>query len=226
MGYNMADRADILVRLGRFEEARTLLDQASAIANKPGGELKRLSLEVKLTTAKIALAEENFKVATIGADEVERRAALEFMNAFAGAMIVSGLSQTFGGAKAAGKQTSVEAVDVAKQLNDPSTLAQAQLALAQALLLAGDSSGASSNALQAEAVFARLSQPSSQWQALLVAAQASQNLGAKDAAREYALRAGDTLAKLEQRWGSENFNSYLRRADIQRFRKQLGQLSA
>ena len=34
------------------------------------------------------------------------------------------------------------------------------------------------------------------------------------------------LSKLEQRWGSDNFNSYLRRADVQRFRKQLDQLSA
>src|SRR6185295_3978557 len=77
MGYNLADRAEILVRLGRFDEARTLLDQASAIANKPGGELKRLSIEVKLTLAKIALGEENFPAASIGADEVEKRAASE-----------------------------------------------------------------------------------------------------------------------------------------------------
>jgi len=226
MGYNLADRAEILARLGRFDEARALLDQASAIANKPGGELKRLSIEVKLTLAKIALGEENFPAASIGADEVEKRAASEFMKAVAGAMIVSGLSRSYGGAKAPGKQMTADAVNLAKQLNDPSTLAQAQLAFAQALLLAGDSSAASTNALQAEAVFARLSQPSSQWQALLVAAQASQNLGDKNAAREYAVRAGDTLSKLEQRWGSENFNSYLRRADVQRFRKQLDLLTS
>src|SRR5258705_4444302 len=36
MGYNLASRGEVLGRLGRFDEAKALLDQASAIANKPG----------------------------------------------------------------------------------------------------------------------------------------------------------------------------------------------
>ena len=114
---------------------------------------------------------------------------------------------------------------MARQLNDPVPLARAQLALAEALLLTGDNGGAASNALRAEEVFERLSQPASAWQALLIAAQASQNLGDKSAAREYAMRAKDSLAKLEQNWGKENYSTYLSRPDVQRFRKQLEQLT-
>jgi uncharacterized protein HemY len=115
---------------------------------------------------------------------------------------------------------------MARQLNDPAQLAAAELALAEALLLAGDSKAALSSALQAQEVFGRLGQPASEWRALLVAAQASQNLGDKSKSGEYAMRAKDLLSKLEQRWGSDNYKSYLSRPDIQRFRKQVDQLSA
>ena len=54
---------------------------------------------------------------------------------------------------------------------------------------------------------------------------ASQSLGDKSTARKYAMRARDSLSKLEQRWGSENYNTYLSRPDVQRFRKQLEQLT-
>lgn len=226
MGYNLASRGDVLGRLGRFEEARALLDQASAIANKPGGELKRLSLEVQLALAEIALSQENFANARSAAEKVVAGAGTEFRNVATGATIVVGLSDSYSGAKARGKELTGGAVDRARQLNDSVELARAQLAFAVAALLAGDSKLAASNALQAQEVFARLDQPASEWQALLIAAQASQNLGDKSAAHAYAMRARDTLSKLEQRWGSENYNAYLSRPDIQRFRKQLEQLTA
>ena len=219
MGYNLVSRADVLGNLGRFDEARALLDQATAIADKPGGELKRLSLEIKLALAEIALIQNNFPDAKGRAEKVVEAAGTEFKNVATGAKIVIGLAESYSGAKGAGKQLAAEAFDWARQLNDPAQLATAQLALAEALLLAGDSRGASSNALQAEEVFARLGQPASEWQALLIAAQASQNLGDKSKAREYAMRARDTLSKLEQRWGSENYNTYLRRPDVQRLPK-------
>jgi tetratricopeptide (TPR) repeat protein len=224
-GYNLVSRADILGRLGRFDEARALLDQATAIADKPGGELQRLSLEIKLALAEIALIQTNFSDARSRAEKVVEAAGAEFRNIATGAKIVIGLSELYSGARAGGKRTAAEAVEMARQLKDPAQLATAQLALAEALLLAGDGRAAASNALQAEEVFARLGQPASEWQALLITGQASQNLGDKSAAREYAMRARDTLSKLEQRWGSENYNSYLSRPDVQRFRKQLEQLT-
>ena len=227
MGYNLASRGEVLGRLGRFDEAKALLDQATAIANKPGGELKRLSVETQLALAEIALMQDNFANARATAEKVVELAGTEFKGSVTSAKIVIGLAEGYGGARsaAAGKQTTSAAVDVAKQLNDPAQLAAAQAAFAAALLLAGDSRSAATNALQAQEVFARLGQSESEWQALLIAAQASENLGEKNQAREYAMRAKDTFAKLEQRWGSEDYMSYLSRPDIQRFRKQLEQLT-
>lgn len=226
MGYNLENRGEILSRLGRFDEAKALLAQANAIATKPGGELKRLSVEGDLALAEIALMQENFTNARATAQKAAEAAGTEFKTVAADARVVIALAESYSGAKSAGQKAMVEAVDLAKQLNDPAKLATAQLAQAIVALLAGDSRGASSYALQADEVFARLGQSASEWQALLIAAQASQNLGDKNRAHEYAIRAKDTLFKLEQRWGGENYRSYLSRPDIQRSIKQLEQLTA
>ena len=226
IGNNLASRGDALWRMGRYSEARALLDEAASIADKPGNEVKPLSIGVNLAAAEIALSEGNFADARVRAEKVFQTAGVEFKNVATSSKVVIGLAQSYGGATTVGKQVIAEAVEMARELNDPAQLAAAQLALAEAMLLAGDSRAASSNALQAQQVFGRLGQPASEWRALLVAAQASQNLGDKIKAREYAMRARDLLSKLEQRWGSENYQSYLSRTDIQRLRKQLDQLSA
>jgi hypothetical protein len=135
--------------------------------------------------------------------------------------VVLGLAQAYGGAAPTGKAKCAEAVDLAKQLNDPWELAKAQLALAETMLLGGDSPGAVSNAMEARDVFARLGQQASEWRALAVAAIASGKAGDKTKAREYALRANESASTLEQRWGNENWNTFLGRRDVQRFRKQL-----
>ena len=220
MGYNLANRGDVLSRLGRFDEARALLDQASGIANKPGGELKRLSLEVQLAFAETALRQENFANARSAAAKVFVEAGTDFKNVATSARTVVGLSESNSGSTAAGLRASEEALALARQLNDPFEGARAQLGLAQAALLAGDSKSGWTNAQQAAEVFIRLDQPASAWHALLIAAQAIK-LADESTGQEYALRAQQMLSKLEQRWGAENFASYLRRPDVQRTQKQL-----
>jgi serine/threonine protein kinase/tetratricopeptide (TPR) repeat protein len=226
MGYNLSDRSNALWQLGRYGEAQTLLENATAIADKKGGEIKQLSIGVKLSMAEIALSQGHFADAESRAQDILKIAGSEFKNVVTSAKVVVGLAKSYSGATAAGKQQVSEAVELARHLNNPSQLASAQLAAAEAMLLAGDSGGASANALQAAEVFARLGQQASEWRALLMAAQARQNMGDKTKAREYAMRAQDVLSKLEQRWGGDNYKSYLSRSDIQRLRKQLDQLSA
>jgi len=47
----------------------------------------------------------------------------------------------------------------------------------------------------------------------------------RHSAQTITIQAGDSLSKLEQRWGQENYNSFLGRADIQRLQNQLKQLN-
>ncbi len=225
IGYNALDRSEVLWRLGRYQDAQPLLDQVAAIADKPGGELKRLSVNVQLARAQMALSQANFAVAKDMAGRVLERAGDEFKNPAADARMVLALTQAQAGASAEGKKVALETVEAARQLNDPVRLATAQLTLAETLLLAKDSQGALTNALQAGESFQRFGQLASDWRAYTIAALASQNLGDKTRTREYAMRAKDSLSKLEHRWNTESFNSYLSRPDIDRLKKQLDNMA-
>lgn len=222
---NLANRSDVLWRLGRYDEAQTLLAQAEAIANKPGGELKRLSAELDLIKAQIALSQGRYADAKAAAAQALEKTNKEFKNLATTAKMMMGLAQGYGGAAAAGVAFVSAAFNESGELGDVSELADAQLALSEAMLTSGDSPGAAGNAVKAADVYARLGQVESEWRALTIAAQATQNLGDKARAREYAMRAREPFSKLEQQWGSDNYKSYLGRPDIQRLRKQLDQLS-
>ncbi len=225
VGYNAVDRSDVLWRLGRYDEAAPLLDEAAAIADKPGGEIKRLSVSVQLSRSQIALSQGNFAQAKELAAKVIERAGTEFVNLSSSAKMVMALSQSYGGAAGAGKETAQSLVDSVKELNDPALVANAQVTLAETMLAARDSQGALKNANQAQEAFARMGQPASEWRALLIAALALQNSSDKVRAREYAMRAKESLSKLETRWTTESYNRYLSRPDIDRLRKQLVQLT-
>lgn len=224
IAYNLADRSEVLWRLGRYSEAQNNLAQAETIANKPGGELKRLAAEIDLIKAQIALSQNNFAEAKTAATKALERAGSEFPSVALNARLVLGAAQSYSGAAAAGKNLIVPEVENSRSLAAPAPLAMAQLTLAEALLLASDSKGAAENAVQAAEVFLRLGQEESAWRALTISAQAEQNRGDKTRAREYALRARQSLSKLEQRLNPGNYQSYLTRPDVQRLRKQLDQL--
>ncbi|HYJ88944.1 MAG TPA: protein kinase [Pyrinomonadaceae bacterium] len=225
-GYNLVNRANVLVSLGRFDEARGLVAQATAIAEKPGSQLRRLSVESKLVLAELALLQGDYRDARSRAETVLVEAGKDFEGPATGARIVIALAQSFSGSTAAGQKVAAQVVEAAKLLNDPAELGTAQLVLAEATLLAGNSPAASTHALEAAGVFARLGQVASEWRALAIAAQASRNSGDKTRAREYAVRAKDLLSRLEQRWGSENYQSYMRRPDVQRNWKHVEQIAA
>lgn len=224
IGYNLLGRGDALWRLGRYQEAQTLLDEASAIADKPTGGYKDLSVQLKLVAAEIVLSQGRSSDAKDKAEKV--LAGAQFPDAELGAKRVLGLAESYGGAVAAGRQRCAAAVEIASRLHDPLQLARAQLALAEAMLLASDAKTALSLALQAQETFARGGQKESEWRAWLIAALASQKGGEANRARDYALKASESLSILEQRWGAENYKNYLSRADVQRFRGNLGKLTA
>jgi hypothetical protein len=214
-----------LWRLGRYDEINPLLEEAAAIADKPGGEIKRLSVSVQLIRSQMALSQGDFGRAKELAGQVIERAGAEFVNLSADAKMVLAMAQSYGGAAAAGKQTAQNLFESLKELQDPVLLANAQLTLAETQLVAGDHQGAQTNALQAQEAFARMGQQASEWRALLMTSLALQNSSDKVRAREYAMRAKESLSKLEQRWTTESYNRYLNRPDIDRLRKQLVQLT-
>ena len=103
-------------------------------------------------------------------------------------------------------------------------IANAQLALAEALLATGDAANAVTTALQAQQTFARLGSRHSEWRAWLIAAQASRRQQDDTKVNEYAARAAELLKAFEKALGTSEYSSYLSRPDVQRYKKQLDEL--
>jgi Flp pilus assembly protein TadD len=112
-------------------------------------------------------------------------------------------------------------VNAAAPLGDPLLLAHAQLALAEASLAAGDTERAVSSAQQARTFFNSSGLTEAEWRAWLIEGLATQKAGDPDKARTCLTRAAELLASLEQKWGAEVYGSYLKRNDVQSYRRQL-----
>jgi ATP/maltotriose-dependent transcriptional regulator MalT len=134
---------------------------------------------------------------------------------------VLGMAQIFSGAKAEGKQSCREAVEMAAGISDPWLLSHARLALATAEFETGEFKQAQADAVAAQEGFASLGSPQSQWRAALIAARALKHTGDDPKAREYASHIPGLLSGIRQRWGADSYNSYLTRPDVQLLRKLL-----
>jgi serine/threonine protein kinase/tetratricopeptide (TPR) repeat protein len=225
-GYSLHNRSEMLWRLGRFAEARDILNQAKAVAEKPGEKNQELLAHSYLTEAQMALSENHY-----GEAQAKSQQALSAVGDSNQALAVEakrtlGLAQSYAGATAKGQLLCQEAVATAKLNGDPWLVSCSVLALAKAQLAYGDAPGALASAQEAQASFARSGQKVSEWRARYVEARASQRAGDLAAARDYAVRANALLAELQQKWGAAAFDVYQARPDVLLCRKQLNELSA
>jgi tetratricopeptide (TPR) repeat protein len=221
MAFDSTLRGDALWRLGQYQEAQAAFNKASVIAEAPDGSNKPLSATIHLFMGQMALSQRQYADAMAKSrraieldDSRVKHAAIE-------ARSVLGLAQALSGARAEGKKSCLEAVEMAAHSSDPKLLSNAMLALAEALLENGDLEESQTNALRAQKRFADASHQESEWRAWLIAGLASRRLNKLDEARERLSNAGNALNGLEKRWGTDHFNSYLARPDVQFYRKQL-----
>jgi tetratricopeptide (TPR) repeat protein len=224
VGYALMHRGNVLWQIGLDEEARTALDQASAIAERPNGSNKELSAEIKMSKARLELSLLHFRESKDNSRQALNLAGTQFKDTAVQAKSTLGLALARSGQPRAGKLLCEEAVDMATGTDDPQLLSGALLALAEAMLENGEPQRALETALQAQASFARFGQQGSEWHAWLIAARAAERTGDATARREDASRADTLLSNLMQKWGAETYHSYFVRLDVQRSRKQLGQL--
>ncbi|HET6978978.1 MAG TPA: tetratricopeptide repeat protein [Pyrinomonadaceae bacterium] len=222
-GYDLVNRGNLLWQLGHYKEGREALDEAFAVASRPGGSDKQLLAWIRLFKAQMALSELRFGEA---ATETRTAAALGGIQDTGFSVQVAytgGLAQLNSGTSSA-MSACQKAFDIATRAGNPRYISSAQLALAETLLTSGDASNALTVALQAQETLARLGRRHSEWRAWLIAAQANQRLRDETKVREYAARAAELLAALEKTLGVTEYKSYLSRPDVQSYRKQLDQL--
>jgi tetratricopeptide (TPR) repeat protein len=217
------NRGIFLWQLGRFDDARMALDAAFELANKKEAQINTVLALVHMVRGRMALSQGQY-----GDAKKEAQAALELSDKFPDIALqakrTSGLAQAFSGALPEARRLCEEALAAARQVKSQPLTTSAQLALAEVILLQKDANRAMAQALEAQKVFAQSGQQDSEWRALLIAARASDLAGNKSAARDYATRADQLCNSLSQKWGADAYQSYLKRPDIQTYRKQLSDL--
>lgn len=222
VGYGLVNQSEMLWRIGRTNEARSILAEVPAVANQVDSNYRQTLLaRSELVRSQMALTEGSFAEAKAAAEKglslsgpKPSHTGIESKNQLA-------LIQVRSGSRDAGLQTSKQAVELAKQINDEHLVSLVMLGHAEALLENGDAKTALSVALEAQQRFSRDGQQESEWQAWLIAGRASQKLGDNAGARGHFDQSGKVLAALEQKWGSEAFNGYVNRLDVKAWRKQL-----
>jgi serine/threonine protein kinase/Tfp pilus assembly protein PilF len=220
VGYGLMNRGGVLWQIGRYEEARAALDEASVVAAAD----RYLLAWISVVKARMELGERHFKEAKAKSRQAGDLAGEQFPDIAVQAKYTFGLSQARSGEPRAGAVLCNEAVELARSAGDPQMLSGALLAHAEAMIENAESQRSLKAALLAQESFARFGQQDSEWRAWLTAARAGQRLGDETAAREYARSAESKLLSLEQRWGPEAYSSYLARPDVRHFRSQLNQV--
>ncbi|HEY0078904.1 MAG TPA: tetratricopeptide repeat protein [Pyrinomonadaceae bacterium] len=222
IAYGLLYRSTALSRLGRFKEAADLLAEASGIAESGG--YKPVLAGIYQVKAEMALAQRQFPQALSLAGQAHEFAGARAPEAIIDASRVRALALVATGQKPQARQACEEALSAATQAADPGLRSQALLTLSEVLLESDDYEGALARALEAEEFFRRSEQYASAWHALLLASRASRRLNQQTRASDYSARALSLLSALEQRWGSENYQSYLARPDVQLSHQQLQEL--
>ena len=222
---SLTDRANALWRLGLYDEARAALSEASTIAERPDAA-KSLSSAYYLALARMALSQRQFKEAQAKSQQALVVAGGQVKSAAISATYTLGSAQALAGSGREGRLKCEAALLAARQGGDPSLLSEALLALAEVLIQSGDSAGALKAALESQEFFARFGKQDYEWRAWLIAARASRATGDAQKVREYSSRADSLLSGLQQRWGDNDYNTYLTRPDVQFSRKQLSEFIA
>ena len=212
--FTNTNRAKILVRLGRFDEARRLLDELFKKTAELKGSYLQVVPELELTKAELAFSEGNLSQANASASEAVKRAPPK-SDTLTESKFFLGLVKAESGAKREAKQLCDEAINVSSNSGNSRLYSVAQLRCAEAALKVNDAQTALTLATEAQARFARTQQKESEWRAWMVVARASQQLGDGTKAEEALKNAELVRSKLEQEWGPNVYKQYAARPDIQ-----------
>jgi tetratricopeptide (TPR) repeat protein/tRNA A-37 threonylcarbamoyl transferase component Bud32 len=213
LGYSLADRAEALANLGRFQEASAALEDAERYASRQGGNQPLLA-EVHLTRAKSFLAQLRFADAAKEIAVVSPAVAQDTAQA-ADANMVLGQDRADSGAVAEGVRLCRLALRLAEKSGDAALPDRARLALAGALMGGGNRSEALGIAAGLSERFGAGKLFASEWRADLIAAHSAPSVAER---RKYTSAAAAALDNLRKSWGEEAFATYLARPDVRLLR--------
>jgi serine/threonine protein kinase/Flp pilus assembly protein TadD len=227
VGYLLLDRSDMRWRLGRYSEAKELIRQLPATANRLDSKYKQVLLaRASLVSSEMSLSEDRVTEAKSQIDKCLTLLGPELSHTTVEAKLALAAIQMRLNQNNEALRTSTDALDGANKLNDQHLLYDTMLVHSEALLVNENLEKARTAALDVRARFAINKQWESEWRAWLIASRSSLKLNNLEAAREQLAHANELFSNLEQKWGVEAFKGYKSRPDIQRLSKQLNELLA
>ncbi|HEY0762068.1 MAG TPA: tetratricopeptide repeat protein [Pyrinomonadaceae bacterium] len=212
--FTNTNRAKILTRLGRIDEAKGLLGELFKTVAEQKESYQQLLPELQLTKAELSFSEGNVGEANALASEAVKGApprsdVLTESKSFLA--LVKGAS----GAKQEARQLCDESINASSNSGNFGLYSVALLRCGEAALRANDSQTALTLTTQAQERFSRSEQRESEWRGWAIASRAAERLGDKAKAQEMLKNAQDVRSKLEQEWGPDVFKLYAARPDIQ-----------
>jgi len=206
------NRAQILMRLGRYDEAKHVLDELFNLT-KSNNDLLGLVPELNLIQAQMSLDKGDLGPASASATEAIKAAGPK-SEATIQAQYLLALAK---GGSAEAQNLCKQSMEAASTAGDFGLHSRVLLACADVALKAKDPKTALALATQAQGRFARGgSQIESEWHAWAIAARASKDLGDNNTAQEQISNAEGARSRLEQLWGADVFKQYAAvRPDIQ-----------
>ena len=213
IAFSKANKAKILARLGRVDDAKLLLDEVFAITNEKKSTFLQLVPELHLVKAELNLSQNILPQAIASANEAIKTSDAKSDVAIQ-AQSILGVAKAMSGGGKEGKKLCDDAIKAAEKAGDFGLHSRALLAGAEAALKGNDPQTSLILATQAQERFARGEQLESEWRAWLIASLASQKLGDANKAAEQTQNALNLRSKLEEQWGVD-FKQYILRPDIQ-----------
>jgi tetratricopeptide (TPR) repeat protein/predicted Ser/Thr protein kinase len=218
---SLTNLANAYWALGRYEDADRYLGEAAKIAERPEAG-KNMAAWFYLASAQMALSELDWPKAQAKAQKALDLSGTEIKDIASEAMSARGLARVLAGQIREGKADCEQAVKTAMGTTQPGLIAKSLLSLSQAYLQSGDNAGALKTSLESQETFSRLGALDHEWVAWLMAARASQAASDSQKSLEYREHAEAGLEGLQPKWGADNYNSYVKRQDIQLYLKWLG----
>jgi serine/threonine protein kinase len=206
------NRAHILAALGRYEEAKQLLDDLF----KSKEAFLGLQADLYLNRAQTSLSQGDRQQAIVSSNEAIKASGPK-SNTTIQAQYVLALAKADTGAQNEARKLCEESIKATSNAGDFGLHSRTLLACAEVALKGKDAQTALTLATQAQERFARGIQLESEWRAWAIASRASKELGHSDIAQEQTRNAETTRSKLEQQWGADAFRKYVARPDIQVF---------
>jgi tetratricopeptide (TPR) repeat protein len=225
IAHSLIDRAIVLWQLGRYDEARAAINEATPILQQPDLTDQQLALEVSLLKSRIAISQGDSQAAINLTRPMLAQPAAKASALSIRASGILGLAYANSGTPRAGLPHCREAVTAAEIGKTEQLLSDARLALATTEFAAGLLSEAHEHARQAQALFDAQKRDESEWRAWLLAARVSFRLGNLPRAAEEAAQAVHCQSKLRELWGGGALDRYLTRPDISRLQASLREIT-